>query len=169
MITVRNTDAARSLTVRADEPLEVGMFVKLVQGSASGAPPKVRKALKADLADAATMVGMVDFIQDNSEAVDYNFNEVGTALTLNTGADGTMAIPLNAQCNVWWNQPEIGFDIYSTAFADLSTIREPTAVTIDDATSKVALMTAVDPAVDPTLGFVYRNEGPEITLILTGI
>lgn len=173
MITVRNTDDARSLTVRAGEALEVGMLVKLAQGAAAGAPPAVVKALQADLADPTVMVGVVDFIVDDSEAVDYLIHSSDeTVMDLNSGADATFKIPANAQCNVWWNQPEVGFDIHSTAIADLSTVREPAAVTVDALTSKITLVTfdaTTGAPNEEVLGLVYRNEGPEITVILTAI
>lgn len=173
MITIRNPNEARARTVVAGEDLEVGMFVKLVQGAAKGDPPKVMKVAEADIADAEVMVGIVDFIPDDDLAVDYNI-DTNQNLTVNTGSDNTFKVPSGSLCVFWYGQPIVGFAksaVDPTYQASFDAAREADVLAIDSDTAKLAAYdaSAVDTTRDEVVGVLYQHEGAEITVLLKAL
>jgi hypothetical protein len=160
MITVRDRSAAISFSARTGEAgLVAGMLVKFVAGSASGEQPKVVKATGADMADATVKKGIVDYIQPDSLDVDFDINVVTQALTAQA-----KTIPLNAQVNVWMGTIVLGYhESLLPATLKPAVVREPAVVGFDGATNLPAL--AVDAEIDN--GFVYRIDGPEVTMVFS--
>lgn len=174
MFFIRNPNQARSLTVVAGEELLNGALVKLVQGEAIGEPPKVVLADEADFDDDEVIKGVVQYVPDNDLAVDQIINPGTQALTLNTGADNTVVIPEGAQCAFWYDKPICGYhEALVDSSLDVSTVREPALVTFDSGNdNKLALFDTggtPDPARDVVFGYVYRNDYPEITVVLDRI
>lgn len=172
MITIRNAQTgARALTVRAGEDLILGQPVKVVKGSAVGAPPQVVKCTAADLKDATLFKGIVGFVVDNVDAVTWTYNLDTYDLALNEGPDNTFKIPKDSQCVIWYDMPQFGF--HSAAVddsLDFATIREgETKVAFVAATGKLCLYddTAEDTGAETYMGFVYRHDGAEITVQFT--
>jgi hypothetical protein len=171
MIHVRNPLKATAFSVFAGEELVPGMVVKFAQ-NAQGLEPLVVRAVEADMDDDTVIKGVVNFVPDDSLAVDYILDPTQSSLTLNTGADGMNTIPLDAQCVIWVNRPVIGFDEHSVdVLLDLDTAREGDKVAFNSATALLAPLvdTGTDPNRDVFVGTIYRNEGPEITVILHAI
>jgi hypothetical protein len=172
MITIRNPRDARAVTVIAAVDLRVGEVALLVQGDSAGEPPKVRKASAAELADATLIKGVVDFIVDNDEAVDFTRDPASVgSLALNTGDDNTVIIPAGSACVIWHGHPIIGFHSSAVdASLDFATAREGLRVAFSSVSSRlVAYNGAGDDGADVYMGTVYQNEGPELTVMLNGL
>jgi phosphatidate phosphatase APP1 len=172
MITVRNPTAAHALTVVTSVAMEVGQIAALIQGTAAGEPVQVRIATAADLDDATIVKGVVDFILDDDLAVDYIKNPATGARSVNTGSDGTQAIPAGAAVAFWYNKPIIGFaeeDVDDTL--DITAVREGAKVAALAASGKLVAYNAaaVNTGAENYLGTIYRNEGPEITVLLNAL
>lgn len=166
MVTIRNPKAAQARTVVAGEALRVGMVVKLVQGAAIGDPPKVMKVAEADLANANLLLGVVTYIPDNDLTVPFILDPTDRSLTENTGEDGAMAIPVGANCVLWYDKPVIGFhQIAVDASLTVATAREGALIAVKETTSLIAAYNAGDTSVDHAVGVIYQNEGAEITVI----
>lgn len=171
MITIRNPNEARARTVVADTALEVGQFVRMIQGAAKGDPVKVRAAVAADLTDVTAVLGIVDFVPDNDLAVDFILNPVNRALSQNTGDDNTYVIPAGSLCVMWHDKPIVGFHSLavdaSLQGAAFTNAREGAAVAMKEGTSKVALYASGDLTVDVVQGIIYQHEGAELTVMFT--
>ena len=165
MITVRNADMALSLSARASTAdLQPGMIVVFVVSAASGDQPKVRKATNLEIADVTIPKGIVDFIVDDSEAVDFTINTVTQALT-----EVSNVIPINSQVNVWMGKLVIAYTAANlSATLAPATVREATKVAFDADTAfpREYLAGQTDGGQIP-MGIVYRVDGPEVTLLIT--
>lgn len=165
MITLRNTDLATSVSARAaDATLVPGMVVKLVQGAASGDQPKVSKASAADLADATIQKGIVDFIQPDSQAVDFTYDVNSQGLT-----PIAQTIPAGAQVNVWIGKMVIAYHDSLLPAGLLSTaVREASKVAFDSTTSMPGVYNAAGAnGLNVFVGTVYRVDPKEVTMIVT--
>lgn len=172
MMTVRNPTDAKSLTVRAGEDLQIGMLVKLAAPAAAGSPPKVLKATDADMADATVFKAVVDFIAPDSQAVDFLVDPATSELTVNAGSDAANKIPSGAQCTIWFGKPVLGFHSSAVdASLDFSTITGTEKLAFLAASGKLAKYNsgAANTGAEVYQGFVYQNEGPELTVVLTEI
>jgi len=162
MITARNVMLSLPLSARtATADLKTGMVVKFVQSAASGDQPLVAKATAADLVDPTVLKGVVDFIQPDSQYVEFSLDT--TTLTITPLAE---SIPQGAQVNVWTVKPVIAYHA-SKLDASLSpaTIREGAVVAIDGDTSLPALYSAgATDGRQKAVGTVYRVDGPEVTI-----
>ena len=174
MITIRNPNEAHSRTVVASTQLEIGQAVKLIQGLAKGDPPQVAAIVEADLTDPTVMIGIVNYVVDDDQALDMILDPVNSALTLNTGDDAAHVIPAGKTCQFWYGNPVIGFhkSAVDPAFAagtagDFDAVREPAAICIDSTTSKIGLYAAGQADRDAVAGFVYQHEGAELTVLFT--
>lgn len=167
MITVRNPEDAHARTVFAGEDLEVGMVVKLVQGTNRGDPCSVVKPDAADLKDPNILLGIVDYHVDDDLAVDFQRNVQTQALTRNEDGDNTYEIPKDSPCVIWYNCPVIGFH-RSTVDASLAalfdTVREGTLVDFA-ASAKLAVFDADPEEGNVAKGVLYEHEGAELTVI----
>ena len=172
MITIRNPDACQSRTVIAGEAMTVGQVVYLAQAATKGDPCKVMLAGATELGDPTVVKGVVAFVPDDSEAVDFTISTDGLdTLTVNAGSDGTTAIALGALCTFWYDKPVIGFHSSAVdAALDFAVIREGGKVAFDGDSSKLADYNAggVDGTED-FMGVVYQHEGAEITVAFTSI
>jgi hypothetical protein len=167
MITIRNAKTAQSVSARASTAdLKPGMIVAFVAGAANGDQPKVRKATIAEIADATVLKGIVDYIPADSDAVDFT---IVPATQVLTPVDDT--IPLDAQVNVWFNKPIVAYhESKLPAGLKPTTQREGTKVAFDGDTALPAAYNAG--GADGTqviMGMVYRNDGPEMTIVFTGL
>lgn len=175
MIHVRNPTDARAETVVASEALEVGQLVAVIQGTAKGEPVQVRAATVADIQDDTVVKGIVDYIPDNDLAVDFIIDPTAAGssgfLALNTEDDNTTDIPSGAACVMWHGRPVVAFDANSVdAALDLGAIREGAKLAFDGDSAKLAAYNGG--GVDGTevfMGVLYRHEGPEITVLFTGL
>lgn len=170
MITVRNRDTALSLSARAGAVLKPGQVVKFAAGAASGDQPTVVAVTAADLDAAAAgtlTIGIVDYVQPDSQDVDFDVNVVTQGLTAQA-----KTIPSGAQCNVWTNKPVIA---YHSSVLDASlapaTVREPQKVAflVSNGLPAAHNAAAVDTGAENYMGFVYRVDGPEVTIVFTGL
>lgn len=166
MITVRNADTVQSVSARASTAdLQPGMIVAFVQGTASGEQPKVRKATAAEIIDATVMKGVVDFIPDNNEFVDFDVNTVTGGLTAKSDV-----IPVDSQVNVWMGPCLViaySDDVLPSGLKS-ATVREASKVGFDGDTAfpGVYASGATD-GLQSAKGMVYRVDGPEVTLIVS--
>lgn len=164
MITIRNADLAQSVSARASTAdLTPGMVVAFVQGDASGDQPKVRKATTAELTDATVQKGIVDFIQPDSQDVDFNYNVVSQALT-----PIAKTIPQGAQVNVWFGTLVIAYhDSLLPAGLKSTTIRETAKVAFDSTTALPAVYNGAGAnGTNGYVGMVYRVDPVEVTLVV---
>lgn len=173
MITIRNPNEARSRTVIANAALEVGQFVKLIENTTAGDPPKVAAVAEADVTDVEVIKGLVFYIPDDDLAVDYILDPTDSSFTKNTGDDNTYVIPSGALCNFWYFEPIVGFsaDTVDAGVGDFANITAGTLVAIETATSKLGLFdaTGVDTSRDVVVGYVYTNDGAELTVVLSAL
>jgi hypothetical protein len=164
MITVRNADNAHSIAARAGAAgLRPGMVVKFAQGAASGDQPTVVKAVAADMSDATVLKGIVDFVQHDSQFVDFTVNQVTQVLT---AVDDTIAN--GEQVNVWMGKIVIAYhDADLPTLLKSATVRESAKVAFDADTSFPAeYLTGQTDGRQVATGMVYRVDGPEVTLLL---
>jgi hypothetical protein len=169
MITIRNPTECQSLTVIADAQLVVGQLVKLIQAAASGDPCEVASPQVADYKDATLEKGIVYFVKDDDEAVDYIVDPNDGSLTVNTGADGTRVIPAGAACSFWFDKPIIAYtaaDFTADAGATIAvTTREGAKIAFNTSDHLLDTYDAADvDGSDVYQGVVYRNDGAELTV-----
>lgn len=174
MITIRNPMQCQSLTVEAGEALVVGQLVKLVQGTAAGDPPKVVSPLAADYKDATVQKGIVYFVPDDDEAVDYIVDPNTKALTVNTGTDGVTAIASGKLCTFWFDKPIVGITadgISSEAGVALTmATREGSKIAINTGDHLFDDYDAADTDVSDTfMGTVIATDGAELTIYLSAL
>jgi hypothetical protein len=170
MITFRSPKKHEARSVIANTALRVGQFVVLMQGDAEGELPKVRKVVLADLTDPTKMIGLVSYIPENDLTTPYILNPVSRSLTVNEGEDGAMNIPQGALCVFWYSKPIVGFpQVAVDASLVIDTVREPTALAIDTDSAKLAPYDSANAKRNKVIGYVYMNDGAEITAILTGL
>lgn len=171
MITIRNPNEARARTVVASEALEVGMIVRVIQGTAKGEPWQVRKAVVADLDDLGVKIGVVDFIPDSDLTIDYIIDPVTKALSLNTGDDNSYKIPSGSLCVIWTEKPIVGYlkpALSAEGQSEFATAREADLVTLVDASSKPGFYDAAGGTEDTSvIGMIYQHDGPEISIEFT--
>lgn len=171
MITVRNAETCQSVSARAGQAnLKPGMVVKFAAGAASGDQPTVVAVTAADL-DAATAgtitLGIVDYVQPDSLDTDFTIDPATQVLT-----PVAKTIPNGAQVNVWMNKPIIGYHKDDLdASLDPATVREPQKVAFLVANGMPAAFNAaaVDTGAENYMGFVYRVDGPEVTLLFASL
>ena len=165
MITIRNEDKALSLSARASTAdLVSGMIVVAVQGAASGDQPKVRKATAAEIKDVKVQKFIVEYDAPDSTEVDFNINTVTQGLT-----PIAKTIPLNAQVNIWMGTVVIAYhESLLPAGFKAADAREASPVVFDSDTNLPAAYSAggSTDATDTVEGFVYRVDGPEVTLVV---
>jgi hypothetical protein len=171
MITIRNADTTLSLSARtATADLIAGMIVAFVQSTASGDQPKVRKATIAEISDPTVVKGIVDFIVDDSLAVDFDISLIDQSLSPTVNIhNANMVIPLNAQVNVWLGKVVIAYHSSNLPAALKSgTVREGMKLSFAGGTNLPALYASggVDGSQTP-VGMVYRVDGPEVTMLIT--
>lgn len=173
MITIRNPKQCQSLTVVAGAALKVGQLVKLVQGTASGEPPQVTTPAAADYKDADVFLGVVYYVPDDDEAVDFVIDTNDSSLTVNTDADNTTDIASGEECTFWFDKPIIGFTEDSLSADASATIaitdREGAAVCFNTNDALLDLAGATLDVNDVTQGMIYRNEGAELTVLLANL
>lgn len=174
MITIRNPLLCQSITVIASATLVVGQLVKLIEGTAAGEPPQVAAASDADYKDATIRKGVLYFVPDNDEAVDFVVDPNDNSLTVNTDADNTYAIAEGDHCTFWFDSPIIAYHSSSFTSASGTTI----AVTTREG-AKVAFNTEDDlldiydsgdsDGSDTYQGTVIANDGAELTVLLSSL
>ena len=173
MITIRNPMQCQSLTVVAGAALKVGQLVKLVQGTASGEPPQVTTPAAADYKDEEVRLGVVYYVPDDDEAVDFIIDPNDSSLTVNTDADNTTDIPSGAECTFWFDKPIIGFtadSLSSDASATIAiTDREGASVCFNTNDGLLDLFGITADVNDTYMGAIYRNEGAELTVLLSSL
>ena len=166
MITVRNADLALPVSARTGAAdMKPGMLVKFAAGAASGDQPTVVRAVAADIDSwkaGALTLGIVDYNKQDSQDVDFDVNVAAQTLT---AQDNT--IPQDAQVVVWLGKPVIAYHS-SMLEASLApaTVREPQAVAFLASTSKPTAYNgaATNTGEENYVGFVYRVDGPEVTI-----
>ena len=169
MITIRNPKECQSLTVIADAALVVGQLVKLVQAAAIGDPCEVASPDVADYKDATVEKGIVYFVPDDDEAVDFIVDPNDGSLTVNTGSDNVTVIPAGAHCTFWFGRPIVGytangFTTEAGAIIALTT-REGTKIAFNTTDHLIDTYDAADTDdTDVYQGIVYRNDGAELTI-----
>lgn len=170
-VIVRNPKVAHARTVIAGEALNVGEVVVMVQGTAIGEPPQVRKPTVAELGDATVVKGIVTFVPDNDLAVGFILDPADEGLSQNTGSDNVHVIASGKHCVMWYGKPVIGFSQAAvTAALTVSSTREGAKVAFIAATGKLAAYNAA--GTDGTQhykGTVYMNEGAEITVLFDAL
>jgi len=174
MITIRNPNKCQSLTVVAMSALVNGQLVKLVQAASTGDPAGVASPLVADYEDATVVKGIVYYVPDNDQAVDFTVDPNDSSLTVNAGSDNTRTIPSGSLCTFWFDKPIIGY--HSSAF----TVTAGTAISTSTREgAKVAfnrndhLLDTYDAAdtdeSDVFHGVVWSNDGAELTVLFTAL
>jgi len=162
------------LTVVAGAALKVGQLVKLVQGTATGEPPQVTAATTGDYKDDTIVKGIVYFVPDDDEAVDWIIDPNDSSLTVNTGADNTTDIASGSLCTFWFDKPIVGFTVDSLS-ADASatiaiTAREGVKIAFNTNDHLIDVYNAASTdVVDTYRGTVYRNEGAEVTVLFDAL
>ena len=170
MITIRNPKECQSLTVIADSALVVGQLVKLVQAAASGDPCEVADiSVAADYKDATLELGIVYFVPDDDEAVDFVIDPNDGSLTVNTDPDNVTDIAAGEHCTFWFDKPIVaytdnGFTADGGATIALTT-REGAKIAFNTTDNLLDIHDAADTDVsDVYMGIVYRNDGAELTV-----
>ena len=169
MITIRNPKQCQSLTVIADAALKVGQLVKLIQAASSGDPCEVSSPLAADYKDATVEKGIVYFVPDDDEAVDFVVDPNDNSLTVNTDADNVTDIPAGAHCTFWFDKPIVAYTEHGfTADAGSTlavTTREGTKMAFNTTDHLLDTYDGADLDVsDVYQGVLYRNDGAELTV-----
>jgi hypothetical protein len=162
MITIRNQDLALPFTAVAGEAgLKPGMCVKFVQGTATGDVPKVMKAAAADLDDAKVKKGIVHWVPEDSQSVDFDINVANSTL----GAVA-VTIPEGAQVTVFTGRPVIAY--HSSALDSsitFASLREGAQIGFDGTTGLPGLHAAGETdGRENYVGWVYRMDGVEATI-----
>lgn len=173
MFTVRNSDHALSLSARtATADLKAGMIVAFVQNTSTvaGEQPLVRKATLAEITDPTIQKGLVDFIVEDSLAVDFDISLVDQTLSPTTNAhNATPVIPLGSQVNVWMGKLVVSYHSADLPAALLPTaVREGARVAFNNTTNLPAIYNSggADGSQTP-VGIVYRIDGPEVSMLVT--
>lgn len=175
MITIRNPKQCQSLTVIADSALVNGQLVKLVQAAASGDPCEVADiTVVADYKDATLELGIVYFVPDDDEAVDFVVDPNDGSLTVNTDADNVTAIAAGDHCTFWFDKPIVAYtDAGFTADAGSTlalTTREGTKIAFNTSDNLLDTYDGADVNVsDVYMGTVYRNDGAELTVYFSAL
>lgn len=174
MITIRNPKQCQSLTVVASETLVVGQLVKLVQATASGDPCEVAAPIAADYKDATIELGIVYFVPDNDEAVDFIVDSNDNSLTVNAGTDNVTAIAAGDHCTFWFDKPIIAYtDAGFTADVGATialTTREGAKIAFNTADHLIDVYDAADTdGSDTYMGTVYANDGAELTILFSAL
>lgn len=174
MITIRNPKECQSVTVLAGEDLVVGQLVKLVQAAASGDPCAVVSPLVADYKDATVELGIVYFVPDNDEAVDFIVDPNDNSLVVNIGGDNVTEIPSGSHCTFWFDKPIVaytdnGFTGEAGATIALTT-REGTKIAFNTTDHLIDTYDAADTDdTDVYMGTVYANDGAELTILFSAL
>jgi hypothetical protein len=145
------------------------MLVKLVQGDNLGDPPKVIKPLLADYTSGEVALGIVYFVADDDLAVDFILDPTDSSLTLNTGSDAAHLIADGDPCTFWYDGVVAGYhsDLLDASL-DVTTAREAQAVAFDVANAKLGdYDSGATNERDTLFGYVYMNEGVELTVMFT--
>lgn len=174
MITIRNPKECQSLTVVAGEDLVVGQLVKLVQATASGDPCEVVAPVAADYKDSTVELGIVYFVPDNDEAVDFTVDPSDNTLTVNAGSDNVTDIADGSHCTFWFDKPIIGYtDNGFTTDAGTTialTTREGTKIAFNTADHLIDVYDSADAdGSDTYMGVVYSNDGAELTILFSAL
>lgn len=174
MITIRNPKKCQSLTVVAMEELVVGQLVKLVQADASGDPAGVTSPQSADYEDTTVEKGIVYFVPDDDEAVDFIVDPNDGSLTVNTGTDGVLTIPDGSLCTFWFDKPIVGY--HSSSFTGegdsvlATTTREGTKIAFNRADHLPDTYDVSDTdGSDVYHGVVWTNDGAELTILFSAL
>lgn len=171
MITIRNPKQCQSLTVVAGAALKVGQLVKLVQGTAAGEPPQVIAPIAADYKDETLQLGIVYFVPDDDEAVDFIVDPNDGSLTVNTGADGVTDIASGSLCTFWFDKPIVGVTadgLSADASATIAiTSREGVKVAFNTNDHLPDVYGATLDVNDTFMGTVYQNDGAELTILFS--
>lgn len=165
MLTVRDYRLAQSLTARAKTgaSLKPGMVVVMEQGASSQDPPVVSKATVEDIGDATVQKFIVDYLQPDSLDVDFTWDPSTYGLT-----PENVVIPDEAQVNIWSGKIVVGYHDSALPTA----LQSANAVVADKvgfstATGFPAKYDAAGAAGEDTyFGYVYRVDGPEVTMVL---
>jgi len=175
MITIRNPKECQALTVIAEQALTVGQLVKLIQSTGSiGDPCMVDAPLVADYKDTTIELGVVYFVPDDDEAVDFIVNSNNNSLTVNTDPDNVTVIPAGAHCTFWFDRPIIGYTangFSASAGVDMAlTAREGSKIAFNTNDHLLDIYNAADTDVsDVYMGVVYRNDGAELTVLFSAL
>lgn len=174
MITIRNPKKCQSLTVVAMADLTVGQLVKLVQADASGDPAGVNDPIAADYKDATIEKGIVYFVPDDDEAVDFVVDPNDNSLTVNAGTDGVTAISTGDLCTFWFDKPIVGY--HSSGFTTdagatiATTTREGAKIAFNTADHLIDIYDAADTdGSDTYMGTVISNDGAELTILFSAL
>ncbi len=173
MITIRNPKQCQSLTVIAQQVLIVGQLVKLIQSTGPlGDPCMVDDPETADYKDATLELGIVYFVPDDDEAVDFVVDSNDNSLTVNVDPDNVTAIAAGDHCTFWFDKPIVAY--HPSGFTtDAGTVlvvttREGTPMAFNTSDHLLDTFDVADTDVsDVYMGTLYRNDGNELTVLFS--